>query len=519
MDNISRRLADLSPAKFTLLRERLNAEGIDLDDFDAPGLALRDNDARDNTSAPRSIQPVEVKEYYPLSSVQRRIFMLSRFEGTGVIYNVFSTRTARGSLDINRVEAVFNAFIKRHESFRTSFQYIHGEPVQRIHKTGDVTLEIDFHEARGAAVEGVVKRFIRPFDLGKVPLLRAGIVKISETEYILMYDSHHIVADGGSRAIMAAEFVALYNGVALPPLNFQYKDFTEWLNRTDTQSALKKQEKFWLKEFENELPVLNLPLDFQRPAERIFDGGSLAFYIEAEQVKALKKLGAKKNTTLFTVLLALYNVFLSKISRQKDIITGIPINGRRHAGLESIIGMFVNTLALRNYPEDEITFEEFLDRAKQRTLDAFENQDYPFEDLVNKVVKHRDPGRNPIFDAFFSFTYPGVSADLEDEWDQQGIAGLKLEEYGENLSLSMFDLFFFGKEGKNETDSLLLGFTYAAALFKKETIERFTGYFKEIISTVVENTRVKLKDIKISHQLGIAKANVFQDERENDFDF
>lgn len=516
MDNISRRLAALSPAKYTLLKERLYAEGIELDDLD---LAVIVEGRSEKTAAEGSIQPVEIKEYYPLSSVQRRLFILSRFEGTGVIYNVFSTRTARGDLDVKRVEAAFNALVKRHEAFRTSFQYIRGEPVQRVHKPEDVVLEIEYTEARGPAAEGFVKRFIRPFDLSKAPLLRVAIVKVSETEHVLIYDSHHITVDGGSRGIIAKEFIALYNGMHLPGLDIQYKDFAEWLNGDNARAALNKQEKYWLKEFESEIPVLNLPHDFPRPTEKTFDGGSFSFYIKTEEVKALKKLGSEKNTTLFTVLLALYNVFLSKISRQKDIITGIPINGRRHAGLESIIGMFVNTLALRNYPEDEITFEEFLDRVKLRTLDAFENQDYPFEDLVYKVVKHRDPARNPIFDAFFSFTYPGVSADLEEEWDQQGIAGVKLEQYGENLSLSMFDLYFFGNEGKNEIDNLLLGFTYAAGLFKEETIERFAGYFKEIITTVVENKRVKLKDIKISHQLGIAKTAVFQDDGESDFDF
>jgi hypothetical protein len=519
MDNILKRLAALSPSKLTLLRERVNAEGFDLDELKALSLDLIVKASVDNTLSPLSIQPTEAKEYYPLSSVQRRLFLLSRFDGAGVVYNVFSTRLARGYLDNKKLEETFNALVKRHEAFRTSFRYVHGEPVQRVYKPEDTALEIEYHDAQETTVHGIIKNFIRPFDLSKAPLLRIGIVKLSETEHVLMYDAHHIVVDGTSRGIIAKEFVALYNNRDLPSLDIQYKDFAVWLNTPHVQVTLKKQEKYWVSEFSSEIPVLKLPIDFQRPPEKNFDGDSILFTIKEKDVKALKKLCSRKNTTLFTVFLASYNVFLSKITGQKDIITGIPINGRRHAGLENVIGMFVNTLVLRNYPEDERTFEEFLDQVKLRTLDAFENQDYQFEDLVNIVVKQRDPGRNPIFDAFFSFTYPGVTADLEEEWDHEGIAGLKLEGYGENPFLSMFDLYFFGKEEKNETDSLMLGFTYAAALFKKDTIERFTGYFKEIISAAADNPGMKLKDINISHQLGIARTTLFEDEGESDFDF
>lgn len=514
MKTISDRLAALSPGQLTLLKKRLKNEGIDID------VDINVKDPGENGFATNPIEPVEAKEYYPLSSVQRRLFLLSRFEGTGVTYNVFTLKRVEGRLDKKRVEAAFKSLIKRHEPFRTSFETIRGEPVQRIHKPEYLDFKIEFHDARDKGDAGKkTEHFIRPFDLSKAPLLRAGIIRLSETESILMYDSHHIVIDGGSKGILVQEFLALYSGRDLPGLNIQYKDFSQWLNSKKTQTALKRQETYWLNEFEGEIPVLNLPLDYQRPAEKAYDGENVPFKLEKKEVAALRKLALEKNTTLFAVLLSLYYVFLSKISRQNDIVVGIPIAGRRHIAKENIIGMFVNTLALRNKPEGENIFDDFLDQVKRQTVDAFENQDYQFEDLVNKVLIHRDVGRNPVFDVFFSFTYPGVTAELAEEWDQEGIAGLKISQYRNDVALSIFDLYLSGMEGKNETDELFLCFTFAAKLFKKETIERFSGYFKEIVSSVAEDKRVKLNDIKISHDMGIAKSTVFPDQEEMDFEF
>jgi non-ribosomal peptide synthetase component F len=309
--------------------------------------------------------------------------------------------------------------------------------------------------------------------------------------------------------------VALYKGEAgtLPGLKIHYKDFCQWLNSERVKAIVKQQETYWLKQFHGDIPVLNMAVDYPRPVLKSYEGGCLTFNISPKETAALKALTLKKNTTLFVILLAVYNVFLSKISRQEDIIVGIPMAGRTYDGLNDIIGMFVNTVTLRNYPDGEKTFEDFLDRVKQRTLDAFENQDYPFEDLVNKVTKHRDAGRNPVFDVFFSFTYPGVSAELEEELPQDGISQLKVSAYEDGAPMSMFDLYMSGLEKEGE---LFLGFTYAAGLFKKETIERFTGYFKEIVSAVIRDNRVKLKDIKISHHLGIAASAVFQHEENRD---
>lgn len=514
MNDLSERIAAFSPERLILLKKRLQQEGIEIENL-RTGLKV----AGENEFPP--LEPVEEKEYYPLTSVQKRLFAIYRFEGSSTVYNVSSIKLLEGPLDKEQAAHAFKTIVKRHEVFRTSFITIAGDPVQRIHKPGDAVFEINYCEADINPAEqdarNLIDSYIKPFDLSKAPLLRVVLVKLSPHKHILMYDTHHITADGNSKGILAREFIGLYNGETFPGLKAQYKDFSVWRQSERVQAAVKRQELYWLKEFKGEIPALHLPTDSPRPPQKNYEGNSLTFKIAKKETAALKTLALKTNNTLFTVLLAIYNVLLAKISRQEDVIIGIPAAGRNHPGLDNIIGMFVNTLALRNFPTPGIPFEDFLKQVKQRTLDVFENQDYPFEDLVNKVVKQRDLGRNPIFDVFFSFNYPGIGREVEENLGNEGFSALKVKSYEGEVPFSMFDLFLSGLEVEDE---LLLGFTYAAKLFKKETVERFTGYCREIVSAIVENNRVKLKDIKISHDLGMAGSEMLLDkDNDNDFGF
>lgn len=502
MDDFSQRIAALSPAKLELLKARLKEEGIYLEKNPA-------------------LEPVEEKEYYPLSSVQKRLFLIDRFEETGLVYNVTVSRTTAGNPGKKQIEEIFKTLVKRHETFRTSFQLIAGEPVQCIRKEIDFEIEyFDLQTNGKLQITHIIGNFIRPFDLAEAPLLRVGLVKLSTDRHLLVIDMHHIISDQASKRILTGEFNRLYRGEDLSPLKIQYKDFCHWLDSGPVENLLKQQESYWLREYSGEIPLLNLPADYPRPREKNYQGSSLSFKIEKQFTAPLKALALKKNTTLFVVLFSIYNIFLAKISNQKDIIVGTPVAGRKHSGLGSIIGMFVNTLPLRNLIEDHLHFDDFLIRVKKRTLEAFENQDYLFEDLVNHVVKNRDTGRNSIFDVFFTFTYPELDhvrppVSPRHEEDTGTAADPEPGEAGNQAGYSMFDMFFFGAEIREE---LILAITYSTGLFKKETIQRFIKYFREIVSAVAADNRIKLKDIEISHDLGIAKADVLQDE-DDEFGF
>jgi tyrocidine synthetase-3 len=213
-----------------------------------------------------------------------------------------------------------------------------------------------------------------------------GFIKILNNTKILLLDMHHIIADGISVGILAKELWELYDGDELPGLRIQYKDFSEWLNNKDQIQAVKEQEDFWMKEFSGEIPLINLPIDCPRPAKLTFDGDILQFEIGRQETKQLKKIARDYSETLYMVMFSIYNLLLAKLCGQEDIVVGNVTSGRGHDDLKNIVGMFVNTLALRNYPRGGMTFEKFLSKVKINTFAAFENQDYPYEELVSKVA-------------------------------------------------------------------------------------------------------------------------------------
>lgn len=289
----------------------------------------------------------------------------------------------------------------------------------------------------------------------------------------------------------------LYAGKELPESSHQYKDFSQWENSEEQQEAIKRQKSYWLQEFSRQVPLLHLPTDFTRPEVNTFEGGVIDFEINAETVRALEKLASNEGATLYMVILAVYNVFLSKLSGQDDIVVGTSTAGRGHEELNRIIGMFVNALALRNYPRADKTFIEFLREIKKRTLEAFENQDVLFEELVEAVAAERHPNRNPIFDVMF------VLNNIEIR--ELKIPGLKLVPFKPETRSAQMDLKL---RGMQIGDILALKFEYSTALFKQETMEIFVKYFKEIVAQILENVNIKLKDITISYQLTDAKSKI-----------
>ncbi|MCP5055054.1 MAG: amino acid adenylation domain-containing protein, partial [bacterium] len=316
-----------------------------------------------------------------------------------------------------------------------------------------------------------IRDFIRPFDLARAPLIRSGLIRMPDGNHTWMIDMHHIISDGTSMGVLVNEFISFYEGRDVPQPRLQYKDYSQWENREDR--GIREQEAFWLKEFEAEVPVLNLPLDYSRPKVQRFEGAALNFEAGATTIHALRELALERGTTLYNVLLAVYTIFLSIISNQETIVVGTPTAGRRHADLEQIIGMFVDTLALKNEPRGEKTFHSFLAEVKRKTLDTFANQDYHYEDLVEKVMVSRDAGRNPLFDTMLVLQNMEVTTIR--------IPGLKLEPVPFNRNISKFDLTLLCIEND---DCLRCTLEYSTALFKPGTVQRFSRYLINILSAV-----------------------------------
>ncbi|HLP61074.1 MAG TPA: amino acid adenylation domain-containing protein, partial [Candidatus Deferrimicrobium sp.] len=280
--------------------------------------------------------------------------------------------------------------------------------------------------------------------------------------------------------------MALYEGKDLPLLKIQYKDYAGWQNNEKNKEALLAQEAFWLGQLAEEIPVLNLPADYARPPVQGFEGNHTFFELTAAETSSLKRLAIAQGVTLYMLLLAICNAWFAKLSGEEDIIIGTPVAGRRHVEYQDIVGMFVNTLALRNFPASGRAFTDFLMEIKERTLAAFQNQDYPFEELVDRVVKNRDTARNPLFDVMFAFQnmdVPGME-----------IPGLILKPYEFENKTAKFDL---NLDGREENGKLYFNLEYGTRLFKEETARRFCVYFKNIVNAIIENPGIRPVEIEM----------------------
>jgi tyrocidine synthetase-3 len=433
-----------------------------------------------------TIEPAAKQEVYPLSAAQKRLYVLHQLEEDNIGYNMPMAIQLKGTLS-SRLEEVFHTLVARHESLRTSFELKDSQPVQRIHQAASLAIE-RIQLENTAALAQTVEDFVRPFDLTRAPLMRVGLVELEPEHHILLVDIHHIVSDGVSQLVLQDEFTALYSGQQLPLLTLHYKDYSQWQHSEGQQEAHRRQEQYWVERFAGELPVLQLPTDYQRPAVQTFEGASYPFTLEASIVKPLKEVAAQHDATLFMAVLALFMTWLAKLSGQEDIIIGTPVSGRRHADLERVIGMFVNTLALRGHVEPRRSFKELLAAVRDDTLEAFENQDFQFEDLVENpdLDIRRDLSRNPLFDVMFVFQ------NMESQPVE--LDGLTIEPYEYENAVSKFDLTLQAYE---EDDVLHLSLEYCTRLFKAGTVERLAGYLEELAGQLTTGPSVPLREITI----------------------
>jgi amino acid adenylation domain-containing protein len=300
-----------------------------------------------------------------------------------------------------------------------------------------------------------------------------------------MVDFHHIVVDGVSSSILLKEFMELYKGENLVETVLQYRDYSEWQNSLEEKGIIKEQEEYWVNRLDGELPVLNIQTDYERPRVKSYEGGRLNFVIGKELTEKLNKVAKDTGVTLYTVLLAAYNVMLSKYTGQEDIIVGTAHAGRSQAELDNVVGMFVNTVALRNCPKGSKSFREFLEEVKTNTLRDFENTDYQFESLIRKLDIKRDSSRNPLFDVMF------VLENID--FDSRGYnERIKLIE--SEFNISKFDLTLTAVEtGSGISFSL----EYCSKLFNENTIEMMSEHFINILNYVATKTNVKLCEIDI----------------------
>ena len=436
------------------------------------------------------IPKTDKKELYNISSAQRRMYFMQSLDKDNTAYNETQILQVDGILDKNQLIKSLERLVNRHESLRTNFELLDGAIVQKIQE--EININVEKFEANEADIDSVVKGFVRPFCLKTEPLFRFGIIVLSEEKHIIMLDIHHIVTDGISNNILINDLLAFYNGENLPELKLQYKDYAEWQQSDSEQERIAEQKQFWLQEFEGELPVLDLPLDYQRPINRSNNGDFIEFSLTKSQTKTLKSIAETQGISMFMLLLSLYNILLSKLTNQKDIVVGTPTSGRTHADVENMFGMFVNMLPIRNDVQTTKKFNAFLQEVKQKILSTIENQEFQYEDIIEALDVQRDVNREALFDVVFTFRNFEESAKNAD--GTNAISGLEFSNYYQNKQTAKFDLKL---ESSEQNDNLVLAFEYRTDIFKKATIQRFVKYFKNIVSEISSNPHIEVGAIDI----------------------
>lgn len=433
-----------------------------------------------------SIKKIDSKKHYVTSSSQNRMFLLQQMDLSSTSYNMYVAMDVKGKLDRNKVEESVKILINRHESLRTSFDIVDESISQKIHD------EIDFklaYDKQSVDIETEMEAFIKPFDLSVAPLFRMKLIDREDDGQFLMFDAHHIIFDGVSANIFLQELSAVYDGQNLGKLEYQYKDFADWQNRYFNTRLVNKQESYWLDKYSKHIPKLNLPTDYPRPDHKLVEGDQVTCNIDNRMYDELKKIARQNSCTLNMVLLSGISILLSKYSGDEEIVIGSPIAGRQRIELERIIGVFINTLAIKNHVDGNLTYVEYLSHVRENSIQAYTNQDYPFDQLVEKLNIKRDNSRNPLFDVMF--------AVQNVEADNLTMGNAKIDLIDRKSKTSKVDLTFSIIEIRNEVQ---LGLEFSTKLFKRSTVQEMLESLVNIFRIVIHDNNIQIHDIQIINQ-------------------
>ena len=442
------------------------------------------------------IPKAAVQADYPLSNAQKRLWILDQMEEDSFAYNMPTSLELLGLLDFGALKRAFEAVIQRHESLRTVFISRNAEPRQKILPAIDAPINqirIDPGDTAAAQIQTLFQRYaIEPFNLESGPLIRALLVKKDDTCHYLFINMHHIISDGWSIGVLVREINENYNtivqGGELPddPLAVQYKDYAVWQRQWLESERFDAPREFWHNRFADSIPVLDLPTDKPRPAVQTFNGAVFNTVIPEDETRRLNQLARCHNATLFMALLAVTKVLLYRYTGQEDIVVGTPVAGRSHQDLEDQIGFYVNMLALRDVIDGNLGFGELLDSIRENTTAAFENQDYPFDQLVEELDITRDTGRSPLFDVM-------VVLQNNEEFSQD-LSTIRCNCLNLESSISKFDLTLSFSE---TSGGLSLAIEYNTNLFSLERIKRLAGYLKTLTSNILDQQDRPVSEVDI----------------------
>ncbi len=428
----------------------------------------------------------------PLSFSQQRLWFIEQLYPGNFGYNITKALRLRGSLDIEALERSLTEIVRRHESFRTSFTVIDGQPSQITEPLKPFKITwIDQPERSSSPEEMSLIRIEaqRPFDLGQGQLLRASLLPAGADEYVLVLVMHHIATDGWSLEIFSRELSSLYEAniakrtASLPDLPIQYADYAAWQREQLQGERLQQEVRYWREQL-TDLPELMLPTDFDRPNTESFHGALLCFTLASSITERLKARSLEEDVTGFMLLLAAFKVLLFSYLKSDDIAVGSPTAGRDLIDTENLIGFFVNTLVLRTSLANNPSFREILKRVRKVTLGAYAHSSLPFDKLVEELRPRREANRTPLYQV--QFAYQNVPQPV---WQ---LAGLTVDSVKVDPGTAHFDLVVLFSE---VTDGLRCTFDYRTDLFKRETIVRMSARFETLLTHVANGGDDRLTEL------------------------
>jgi amino acid adenylation domain-containing protein len=439
-------------------------------------------------SGVRRLTAAPGQDDYPLSPAQTRMYIAAQLDPASLVYNMASATWLDGTLVPDALRTAVRRLVARHEPLRTTFTLRDGEVRQTIADPGTTgPLPLVFSTATHVGqdvVDGLMDRFVRPFDLATGPLFRMEVVGGGSSGSLLLFDIHHIVADAVSAEIIARDLGALYHGDLEPPA-VQYKDFVVHHDETRVRTVAESRAQFL--DTLRDAPTAEL-LATDRPRDPARDGaaGRVNLHLDPARMRSVRVLAEAHDATPFMVLLSVWGATLARTAGRDDLVIGTPVTGRTLAETQEMVGMFVNMMPVRLRPEPAVPFGEYLDASRSSVIQALKHQDVPFDGVVDALGLERVPGRHPLCDV--SFDYHNIERhDIAID----GIAARELEVKPTGIAL---DLVITCTE---TADGLAVEFDYATELFDRATIERLVMRFQALLAAVCKDDDLPIGEIPL----------------------
>ncbi|KEK25307.1 non-ribosomal peptide synthetase [Bacillus gaemokensis] len=441
--------------------------------------------AKGNISKAALIENVGKKEYYPVSSAEKRIYLLDQYEN-GKAYNLIKAFNIYGQLDVLKLKKSIQKLIGIHENLKGSFKFIEENLVKVLNEENLV--EVKHYTMTENELFEQSEFLIEDFDLSTGPLVKPVLIEMKDTEYqyVLILNFHHIIVDGRSLETITNDLFKLYNDEEIEASRVRYVDYASWEN--EWKETKEEEERFWIESLRDTPSNIELATDYRRPVVKKFTGNTLEFKVDDEIFSNLKVVAKQEKVTLYMLLISAYNLLLSKYTGKEDIVLGTVVNGRTSKELETTVGMFVNTLALRSFPKRDLTFKEYIAAFKKICIEAFNHQAYPFDELVEKLQLDSNPSKNPLFDYLF------ILQEGENEVIKTN--GLRVENSTNKFlpNVSKFDITL---EAIQEEVGLVLQVNYDTCLFKEETIQSIVNNYIHILKHVNAVLEQEIKHIEV----------------------